>query len=356
MALVVSIWIVPAWLTPPPSDVVRASGRIEGREVSLAPKDIQSRVKKLFVDEGASVVAGQVLAELESNQLDARYAGLTANIAALDAQIAQASIDVTYTTRTTAAAMAAAEAGVSSARARVDRAAAVLASARADRDRSRSLYAQRVISAAELDQRTMTYGTSEADLEAAEKDLLHAQANLDVARAARQTIDLKAQQVRVLQEARRAAVAQAAEAEATLAERTIVAPSNGTILSRPVEVGDVVNPGAPVFVMVDMSRLYVKVYIPEPDIPKLTLGSDADVSVDAFPGRTFAARVTRIYDEAEFTPKNVETPEERVKLVFGVELTFVTPDALLKPGMPADCAIHWRPGAGVSNGAAGRGR
>jgi HlyD family secretion protein len=93
--------------------------------------------------------------------------------------------------------------------------------------------------------------------------------------------------------------------------------------------------------MVDMNRLYVKVYIPEPDIPKIKLGDPADVSVDAFPGRTFPARVTKIYQQAEFTPKNVETQEERLKLVFGVELSFVRPEGVLKPGMPADGAIHW---------------
>ena len=75
--------------------------------------------------------------------------------------------------------------------------------------------------------------------------------------------------------------------------------------------------------MVDMRRLYLKVYIPEPDIPKVKLGDSADITVDAFPGRTFPARITKIYDQAEFTPKNVETKEERVKLVFGVELNFV---------------------------------
>jgi len=85
--------------------------------------------------------------------------------------------------------------------------------------------------------------------------------------------------------------------------------------------------------------------VPEPDIPKLRLGAQADVSVDAFPHRTFAARVSKISDQAEFTPKNVETAEERLKLVFGVELTFTDPDRVLKPGMPADSVIHWSSGS-----------
>jgi HlyD family secretion protein len=97
-----------------------------------------------------------------------------------------------------------------------------------------------------------------------------------------------------------------------------------------------------------MNRLYLKVYIPEPEIPKLKLGQPAEINVDAFPGRTFAARITKIYDQAEFTPKNVETKEERVKMVFGVELGLDNPERLLKPGMPADCRIRWNNSTGAS--------
>lgn len=95
------------------------------------------------------------------------------------------------------------------------------------------------------------------------------------------------------------------------------------------------------FRVVDMGQLYVKVYIPEPEIAKLRLGSRAFISVDAFPNRRFAARISKIYEQAEFTPKNVETTEERLKLVFGVELALQSHDGVLKPGMPADCVIEW---------------
>ncbi|MBZ5702380.1 MAG: efflux RND transporter periplasmic adaptor subunit [Acidobacteriia bacterium] len=334
--------VLPGLLQKPPQNVVAASGRIEGREVTLAPKEIQGRIKTLLADEGQSVKKGQQLAELESKQLDARFASVAASVANLDQQIKQASIDVTYTTKHTAAAVAAAEAAVSSAKAHLARGKAVLENASVERDRALGLYREQVIPKSVLDQATMIYETSVADVNAAEKDLSQAEANLAVAQASQDTVALKRQQLRALQESRRAAEAQLEEARANLAERNIYAPADGTILSRPVEVGDVVSPGSPIFVMVDMNRLYLKVYIPEPEIPKIKLGDEAEITVDAFPGRTFAARVTKIYQQAEFTPKNVETKEERVKLVFGVELTFVKPEGLLKPGMPADAAIHWK--------------
>jgi HlyD family secretion protein len=337
-----SVLVLPDLFRKPPQDVVAASGRIEGREVTLAPKEIQGRIQRLLVDEGQFVKKGQLLAELESKQLDARFASLAANVASLDQQVKQASIDVTYTTKNTAAAVAAAEAAVSSAKAHLARAKAVLENASVGRDRALGLYREQVIPQSVLDQATMTYETSVADGNAAEKDLSQAEANLAVAQASKDTVALKLQELRALQESRRAAEAQLEEARANLAERNIYAPTDGTILSRPVEVGDVVSSGSPIFVMVDMSRLYLKVYIPEPEIPKIKLGDEADITVDAFPGRTFAARVSKIYQQAEFTPKNVETKEERVKLVFGVELTFVKPEGILKPGMPADAAIRWK--------------
>jgi HlyD family secretion protein len=337
-----AVWVLPRLFPKPSEDVIVASGRIEGREVTLAPKEIQGRIKALLVDEGYTVKKGQLLAELESDQLEARYESIAATAANLDAQIEQARIDVAYTTKNSAATIAAAEAAVSSAIAHLARANAVLVDSSVEHDRAAGLYEQQVISRSALDQATMSYETSKADVSASEKDLAQAEANLAVAHATSDTILLKQQQVRALQQSRRAATAQLAEAQANLAERNIYAPTDGTILSRPVEVGDVVSPGSPIFVMVDMSRLYLKVYVPEPDIPKLKLGDAAEIAVDAFPHRTFPARITKIYGQAEFTPKNVETKEERVKLVFGVELTFVKPEGILKPGMPADTTIHWK--------------
>lgn len=339
--------VAPRLFRKAPQNIVAASGRIEGREVTLAAKEIQGRVKGLLVDEGDKVKKGQLLAELESDQLEARFASLQANISNLDAQIQQATLDMNYTAKNTDAALAAAEAAVNSTTAHLARAKAVLTNANAEYQRTLGLFKDGVVSKSSLDQATMSYETALADVNAAEKDLSQAKANLAVAQAAKDTVQVKAQLIKVLEQSRNAARAQLAEAQANLAERKIYAPTDGTILSRTVEVGDVVNPGSPIFVMVDMSRLYLKVYIPEPDIPKLKLGDPAEITVDAFPGTTFPARITKIYEQAEFTPKNVETKEERVKLVFGVELSFVSPEPRLKPGMPADSVIHWNPAAGV---------
>jgi HlyD family secretion protein len=346
----VAIRLWPQLFPAASAQVLKASGRIEGREITLAPKDIQGRVKRLLVDEGQTVVAGQLLAELDAAQLDARYEIIQGNLGALDAQIAQAALDVEYTLKSDQVSIAAADAAVSGAKARVDRAKAVNDNAAAEYTRLVTLRRDDIVTQQSVDQALMAQRTSEADVDAAQKDLVRADAGLALARTSADAIGLKRQQVRALQAARRGVLGQLAEANANLAERRIVAPANGTILSRPVEVGDVVAPGSAVFQMVDMSRLYLKVYIPEPDVGKLRLGDAADVSVDALPHKIFVARVSKISDQAEFTPKNVETAEERLKLVFGVELGFVDSDGRLKPGMPADCVIHWRPDKAESAG------
>jgi HlyD family secretion protein len=339
----------PALFSRPLSPVVKASGRIEGREVTLAAKTIQGRVKRLLVDEGQTVTTGQLLAELDAAQVEAQVAAARAILANVDAQVRQASLDIAYTARNSEASIAAADAALRSAQAHLVRANAVLVNATRAHERASALDKEGVLPKQDLDMAEMTLETSRADAAAAERDVTRAAANLALAAASADTVGLKREQLRALQESRRAAVARLDEAQANFAERLIAAPANGTIVSRTAEVGDVVSPGSPIFQLVDMTRLYVKVYIPEPDVAKLQVGDSADVFVDAFPGRRFAARISKIYDQAEFTPKNVETAEERLKLVFGVELAFVSADGVLKPGMPADCVIHWTPpGSGVN--------
>ena len=136
-----------------------------------------------------------------------------------------------------------------------------------------------------------------------------------------------------------------AEQQRYLDEMTVRAPTTGTVLVRTIERGEWVQPGTPLFSMVDLNQLYLKIYVPEPDIGKIVHDQPARVHVDAFPERFFPARVSKIASEAEFTPKNVETREERVKLVFAVELALdENPGGVLKPGMPADAVVRLEDG------------
>jgi HlyD family secretion protein len=133
------------------------------------------------------------------------------------------------------------------------------------------------------------------------------------------------------------------EAESVLADLAIAAPADGIITQRLVNAGEVVAAGAPLFDIVDLDRLYLKVYVPEKDIGKVRLGLPAQVYTDAFPDRPFPATVRYIASRAEFTPKEVQTPDERVKLVYAVRLYLeANPEHRLTPGLPADAIIRWR--------------
>lgn len=130
--------------------------------------------------------------------------------------------------------------------------------------------------------------------------------------------------------------------EIRLAKTSIRAPIGGTVLVRGIEVGELAAPGRLVAELADLSALDLRVFVPEREIAKVKLRAPARVRVDAFPRRAFAARVERVDPEAQFTPREVHMPEERVRMVFGVVLRVPNPEGFLKPGMPADAWIRWR--------------
>ena len=124
--------------------------------------------------------------------------------------------------------------------------------------------------------------------------------------------------------------------DAQISKLTVTAPSDGVVLTRNVELGEVVSPGSVVLSMARLSDLTITVYVPEDRYGEISLGQTADVKVDSFPGKTFAATVSHISDQAEFTPRNVQTVEGRKSTVFAIKLTVNDPNSSLKPGMPAD--------------------
>ncbi|HEX9388921.1 MAG TPA: efflux RND transporter periplasmic adaptor subunit [Anaerolineales bacterium] len=121
-----------------------------------------------------------------------------------------------------------------------------------------------------------------------------------------------------------------------VAELTVSAPLDGIILTRNVEPGEFVQPGAVAFAMADLSNITITVYVPEDRYGQLKLGQQASVTVDSFPGETFNAEVIHIADQAEFTPRNVQTVEGRSSTVYAIKLKVTDSEGKLKIGMPAD--------------------
>src|SRR5271157_2349281 len=125
-----------------------------------------------------------------------------------------------------------------------------------------------------------------------------------------------------------------------LTKLTVYAPMDGVILTRNVEPGEFVQPGADVLTMADISHLTITVYVPEDLYGKISLGMPATMKADSFPGEVFSAQVSYISDQAEYTPRNVQTVEGRSSTVYAIKLTVSNPQGQLKPGMPADVTFQ----------------
>jgi multidrug resistance efflux pump len=124
--------------------------------------------------------------------------------------------------------------------------------------------------------------------------------------------------------------------DAQIAKLTIKAPVDGVVLTRAAEPGSVVSAGGIMLTLGRLDELTITVYVPEDRVGEVVLGQVAKVTVDSFPGLTFDATVTFIANQAEFTPRNVQTVEGRKNTVFAVKLKLDNASGKLKPGMPAD--------------------
>ena len=121
---------------------------------------------------------------------------------------------------------------------------------------------------------------------------------------------------------------------------TLKAPLSGLVLERAAHVGEVAMPGVPLLTIADLSNVSLTIYVPENQIGRVRLGRPVSVTVDAYPDRVFTGAITFVSSQAEFTPKNVQTKEERVSMVFAVKVELSNPDHALKPGMPADAVVR----------------
>ena len=160
--------------------------------------------------------------------------------------------------------------------------------------------------------------------------LAAAQAALDQAQAAADQAHLAVAQAK----------ASLALIDTQIAKLTVTAPADGVILTRTIQPGEVVPVGASAITLGRLDSLTITIYVPEDRYGKLSLGQFAIVSVDSFPGETFTATIVHIADQAEFTPRNVQTVEGRTSTVFAIKLRVDDPNGKLKPGMPADVTFE----------------
>jgi len=292
---------------------IRLSGSIETTTAELSFK-VPGRLAKRLVDEGMQVKVGQTVALLEDDELKQEKSARSAD------------------EKATRAALADLEAG--SRREEIAQGEAALVRMKADADklardaeRAENLFKREVIPRQELDAvRAGREATAAAVREAEQRlKLLKAGPRPDAVRQARARVD--------------ASSAGLALAETRLSQATLTSPMAGLVLAKHAEPGEMLAAGAPVVTVAHMDEVWVRGYIPETELGRVKVGQTARVTTDTWPGRNFEGRVSFISPEAEFTPKNVQTEKERVKLVYRIKITLANPKGELKPGMPADAVI-----------------
>jgi HlyD family secretion protein len=355
---------------------IRLSGNLEITEVTAAFKT-PGRVVEILVKEGDTVKKGQVLARIETQALELARQRDEAGVTAAESALAQLRIDTERArdvldreAQMRRAEIAQAEAQVrdvaagprtqevAQAQAALEEARAQLDQAKADCERAQKLFKNEDISRVQYDQaqtrlRSVTAAVESAGqrlelvkegprkeaAELAKAQLSRARAALEVTEANRKELIRKGQEVVLRQAEISRARAQAGVTQTQLADAELRAAMDAVVLSRPTEPGEVVGAGTTIVTLGDMERPWLRGYILESQLGRVKLGQKARLRTDSFPGVDYEGVVTFIASEAEFTPKQIQTPEERVKLVYRIKVEVANPRGELKNNMPVDAEI-----------------
>jgi len=312
------------WREPPlPEGLVQANGRIEGDHYTVAGK-WSGRVANLLAREGDQVEKGQILIEFDDAQIVARVKQAKAGVNAVKAKFKAAQTSVTIFKKMVPLKVDTANAAVMHAKATIVSVKASEFQTRKDMQRFRALLKSHTVEKHRSEQADLAWKVAKAQL-------------------GWEQIKAREYEVAVLAAQVTQAEAKVEEALSTLDDLTIKAPATGMITTRIVNAGEVVTAGTPLYDIVDLDKLYLKVYVAEKNIGKVRMGLPAQIYSDAFSEQPFPATVRYIASQAEFTPKEVQTPDERVKLVYAVKLYLdENPDHRLTPGLPADAIIRWQ--------------
>lgn len=360
-----------------PKNFLALSGNIELTEIDMSFK-LPGRLVELKVDEGDNVKSGQLLARMDSAELEAQQERERAGVQAAGSMLAQLRTTINWQTETIAgdldvkrAEVRAAESRVKelesgsrpqeieNARAALDQAKAENELAQRDWARAQKLIQAEDISTAQFESfRTRaqaaaaavkrgeeTYalvkeGPRRETIEQARATLQRAQAALKLAEANRIDLDRRRQEITLRQAEIERAEAGTRLVGVQLADRALAAPVDGVVLSRNAEPGEVMPAGASVLTLGDIDHPTVRCYINEKDLGRVKLGQTAAVTTDSFPGKTYRGKVSFISSEAEFTPKQIQTQEERVKLVYRIKVEIENPNRELKSNMPVDVRLE----------------
>lgn len=282
--------------------VIKATGTLEATEITLSSM-VSGTIKEVFVDEGSKVKEGDTLVILDNTEYQLQYKLALAN---KEGMYYQYKLILKGTREED-----------------IIQADAAYKSAEEDYRRMKELFTSNSISKKQLDD--------------AETRFVIAQKNLEKLKKGSRYEEVKAAKARWEQ-----ATIQCDLIKKKLDDCVIRAPVNGVVLRKYIEKGELVNIGMAVVKISDIREMNLRIYVSESELPLLSYNQEAEVYIDAKPSKPFTGRIVYISSEAEFTPKNIQTKDERTKLVFAVKLKIDNKDGILKAGIPADVVIKNR--------------
>jgi HlyD family secretion protein len=292
---------------------IEVSGTIETTDVTISSK-VNGEIRKLFFDEGAYVKINDTLAEIDRINLQIQEKQAMAGVELADAQL-QLLLNGSR------------EEDIKQAVEGVKQAKTNLESAELDKNRIEELFKNKSVSQKQMDDIQTRYKVALAQFKSADEIYKK------LKRGAR-IEDINAAKARKLQ-----SESQLELIRKQINDSYILSPAEGVISHKVFEMGEPVLPGSSLFTISDLNKVYLMIYVNEENLGKVKYGQKAEIRIDSHPEKVFEGKVTYISSNAEFTPKNIQTKEDRTKLVFGVKVEINNPEKILKPGMPADAAL-----------------
>jgi HlyD family secretion protein len=295
------------------NSVIEESGTIEATE-SVISSQAAGKIIKIIKDEGAQVRAGDTIVMIDHEALDIQRKQMIAN-----REIAKAQLDLLIN--------GARKEDINQSEQMLNQTEANYEIARSDKERMENLIKANTITQKQYEDARARFDIAQAQLNSAKEnfnkikniarpeEIAQAKANYQKAEAVVESIDKN------------------------IRDCYVTSPMNGFVIKKFIELGETVSMLSSLFKLADLSKAKVTIYVSETEIGKIKLGQKAEIKVDSFPDKSFEGKVIYISSEAEFTPKNIQTKDERTKLVFAVKIEIPNPQRELKTGLPADVKL-----------------
>ncbi|MCX8043827.1 MAG: efflux RND transporter periplasmic adaptor subunit [Desulfobacterota bacterium] len=294
--------------------VIESTGTIEATQIDVRA-EVGGQILKLYVDEGSRVKPGDLLAEIDREKIECELQAARGRVQELEARLSL--LQHGYR-----------QEEVAKAREALREAEVLMVDAQRDNERISRLFTEGVVSHSVRDSAEAAYNAALQRYKRAQQEYALLQEGF------------RSEEIAAAQAAWESAVASQRRIERSLRDATVRSPVTGIISERYVEPGELVSPGSILYSITDLTDIWIMAYVSEKNLGKIKVGQSGYVIIDTYPNEKFPGTVVFISPEAEFTPKNIQTKEERVKLVYAVKVKLSNEREILKPGMPADVVIE----------------